>query len=78
MSHEGTGAVYQPVAYVEQMERAYAAADLMLGRCGANTVMETTAVRLPAVFVPYPHGNGEQALQCRAGRQCGRRHTARR
>jgi UDP-N-acetylglucosamine--N-acetylmuramyl-(pentapeptide) pyrophosphoryl-undecaprenol N-acetylglucosamine transferase len=59
---EGTGAVYQPVAYVEQMERAYAAADLMLGRCGANTVMETTAVRLPAVFVPYPHGNGEQAL----------------
>ena len=44
------------------MERAYAAADLMLGRCGANTVMETTAVRLPAVFVPYPHGNGEQAL----------------
>jgi len=59
---QGTGAVYQPVAYVEQMERAYAAADLMLGRCGANTVMETTAVRLPAVFVPYPHGNGEQAL----------------
>ena len=60
-SISGTGAVYQPVAYVEQMERAYAAADLMLGRCGANTVLETAAVGLPAVFVPYPHGNGEQA-----------------
>jgi UDP-N-acetylglucosamine--N-acetylmuramyl-(pentapeptide) pyrophosphoryl-undecaprenol N-acetylglucosamine transferase len=36
-------------------------ADLMLGRCGAGTVMETAAVGLPAVFVPYPHGNGEQA-----------------
>jgi UDP-N-acetylglucosamine--N-acetylmuramyl-(pentapeptide) pyrophosphoryl-undecaprenol N-acetylglucosamine transferase len=59
---EGTGAVYQPVAYVSQMERAYAAADLMLGRSGASTVLETAAVRLPAVFVPYPHGNGEQAL----------------
>jgi UDP-N-acetylglucosamine--N-acetylmuramyl-(pentapeptide) pyrophosphoryl-undecaprenol N-acetylglucosamine transferase len=59
---QGSGAVYQPVAYVAQMERAYAAADLMLARSGANTVLETAAVGLPAVFVPYPHGNGEQAL----------------
>ena len=43
------------------MELGYAAADLMLGRCGAGTVLETAAVGLPAVFVPYPHGNGEQA-----------------
>jgi UDP-N-acetylglucosamine--N-acetylmuramyl-(pentapeptide) pyrophosphoryl-undecaprenol N-acetylglucosamine transferase len=56
-----SGAVYAPIAYVEKMEQAYAAADLMLGRCGAGTVMETAAVGLPAVFVPYPHGNGEQA-----------------
>ena len=56
----GTGAVYAPLGYVEQMELAYAAADLMLGRCGAGTVLETAAVGLPAVFVPYPHGNGEQ------------------
>jgi UDP-N-acetylglucosamine--N-acetylmuramyl-(pentapeptide) pyrophosphoryl-undecaprenol N-acetylglucosamine transferase len=56
-----SGAVYVPVAFVEQMEQAYAVADLMLGRCGAGTVMETAAVGLPAVFVPYPHGNGEQA-----------------
>jgi UDP-N-acetylglucosamine--N-acetylmuramyl-(pentapeptide) pyrophosphoryl-undecaprenol N-acetylglucosamine transferase len=55
-----TGAVYQPLAYVDQMEQAYAAADLMLGRCGASTVLETAAVGLPAIFVPYPHGNGEQ------------------
>jgi UDP-N-acetylglucosamine--N-acetylmuramyl-(pentapeptide) pyrophosphoryl-undecaprenol N-acetylglucosamine transferase len=56
-----TGAAYVPVAYVAQMEQAYAAADLMLGRSGAGTVLETAAVSLPAVFVPYPHGNGEQA-----------------
>ncbi len=55
-----TGAVYAPLAYVERMELAYAAADLMLGRCGANTVMETSAVGLPAVYVPLPFGNGEQ------------------
>lgn len=56
-----TGATYVPLAYVERMEQAYAAADLMLGRCGAGTVMETAAVGLPCVFVPYPYGNGEQA-----------------
>ena len=56
-----TGAAYVPLGYVERMERAYAAADLMLGRSGAGTVLETAAVGLPAVFVPYPHGNGEQA-----------------
>jgi UDP-N-acetylglucosamine--N-acetylmuramyl-(pentapeptide) pyrophosphoryl-undecaprenol N-acetylglucosamine transferase len=56
-----SGAVYAPVGYVAQMEQAYAVADLMLARSGAGTVMETAAIGLPAVFVPYPHGNGEQA-----------------
>jgi UDP-N-acetylglucosamine--N-acetylmuramyl-(pentapeptide) pyrophosphoryl-undecaprenol N-acetylglucosamine transferase len=37
----------------------------MLARSGASTVLETAAVGLPAVFVPYPHGNGEQALNAK-------------
>lgn len=61
LTDSDTRAVYLPLAYIEEMEIAYAAADLMLGRCGASTVLETAAVGLPAVFVPYPHGNGEQA-----------------
>lgn len=56
-----SGARYVPVPFVEAMEDAYAAADLMLGRSGAGTVMETAIVGLPVVFVPLPHGNGEQA-----------------
>ncbi|MFT3877277.1 MAG: UDP-N-acetylglucosamine--N-acetylmuramyl-(pentapeptide) pyrophosphoryl-undecaprenol N-acetylglucosamine transferase [Propioniciclava sp.] len=56
-----TGARYVPVAYVDSMEDAYAAADMMLGRSGAGTVIETATVGLPTVFVPLPHGNGEQA-----------------
>jgi UDP-N-acetylglucosamine--N-acetylmuramyl-(pentapeptide) pyrophosphoryl-undecaprenol N-acetylglucosamine transferase len=48
--------------YVDQMELAYAAADLVVGRAGANTVSEITALGLPAVFVPLPIGNGEQRL----------------
>lgn len=57
-----TGAAYVPVGYVDGMENAYAAADLMLGRSGAGTVMETAMTGLPTIFVPLPHGNGEQAL----------------
>jgi UDP-N-acetylglucosamine--N-acetylmuramyl-(pentapeptide) pyrophosphoryl-undecaprenol N-acetylglucosamine transferase len=48
--------------YVDRMELAYAAADFVIGRAGANTVSEITALGLPAVFVPLPIGNGEQRL----------------
>lgn len=66
-----TRASYRPVAFVEAMEDAYAAADLMLGRCGAGTVLETAAVGLPAIFVPYPHGNGEQGRNAQVVVQAG-------
>lgn len=57
----GTGASYLPLAYVEQMQLAYRAADMMVCRSGAGTVCEVGAIGLPCVFVPLPHGNGEQA-----------------
>ena len=47
-------------AYADRMDLAYAAADLVVARAGANTVCELTAVGLPAVYVPLPIGNGEQ------------------
>ncbi len=55
-----SGARYMPVAFVSNMAVAYAAADLMLGRAGAGTVMETSVSGLPVIFVPLPWGNGEQ------------------
>lgn len=56
------GPGYRQVEYVDGMETVYAAADLLLARAGAATVCEVSAVGLPAVFVPLPHGNGEQRL----------------
>lgn len=53
---------YRQVEYVDGMQNAYAAADLLVARAGAATVCEVSAVGLPAIFVPLPHGNGEQAL----------------
>lgn len=51
---------YVPVGYVDRMDYALAAADLMVCRAGANSVVEAAAVGVPAVFVPLPIGNGEQ------------------
>lgn len=53
---------YRQVEYVDGMELAYAAADVLLARSGAATVCEVAAVGVPAVLVPLPIGNGEQAL----------------
>jgi UDP-N-acetylglucosamine--N-acetylmuramyl-(pentapeptide) pyrophosphoryl-undecaprenol N-acetylglucosamine transferase len=51
--------------YVDRMDLAYAAADAVVCRAGSNTVTEVAGVGLPAVFVPLPIGNGEQALNAR-------------
>ncbi|GAA3237929.1 hypothetical protein GCM10020256_57850 [Streptomyces thermocoprophilus] len=55
-------APYIPVSYLDRMDLAYAAADMMLCRAGAMTVAELSAVGLPAAYVPLPIGNGEQRL----------------
>jgi UDP-N-acetylglucosamine--N-acetylmuramyl-(pentapeptide) pyrophosphoryl-undecaprenol N-acetylglucosamine transferase len=53
---------YHPVAYLDRMDLAYAAADLVVSRSGAMTCAELAAVGLPAIYVPFPIGNGEQRL----------------
>ncbi|WP_414635782.1 undecaprenyldiphospho-muramoylpentapeptide beta-N-acetylglucosaminyltransferase [Amycolatopsis sp.] len=62
---------YVPVPYLERMDLAYAAADAVVCRSGAMTVAEVSAVGLPAVFVPLPHGNGEQATNARPAVEAG-------
>src|SRR3954451_348315 len=58
-------APYVVASYVDRMDYAFAAADLMICRAGANSVTEAAAVGVPAVFVPLPIGNGEQELNAR-------------
>ena len=60
------GAPYVVLEYCDRMDLAYAAADLVVARSGANTVCELTAVGLPALYVPLPVGNGEQRLNAAA------------
>ncbi|MFD2673765.1 UDP-N-acetylglucosamine--N-acetylmuramyl-(pentapeptide) pyrophosphoryl-undecaprenol N-acetylglucosamine transferase [Gulosibacter bifidus] len=52
---------YHVVEYCDRMDLAFAAADCIIARAGASTVSELLAVGLPAMYVPYAVGNGEQA-----------------
>lgn len=53
---------YLRMAYCNRMDAAIAASDFAISRAGASTVAEFSAVGLPAIYVPYPVGNGEQRL----------------
>jgi UDP-N-acetylglucosamine--N-acetylmuramyl-(pentapeptide) pyrophosphoryl-undecaprenol N-acetylglucosamine transferase len=41
-------------AFITDMPRAFAAADLIVCRSGASTVAEVTAAGKPAIFIPFP------------------------
>ncbi|MBK7433456.1 MAG: undecaprenyldiphospho-muramoylpentapeptide beta-N-acetylglucosaminyltransferase [Chitinophagaceae bacterium] len=41
--------------FIQQMEYAYAAADLVISRSGAMAIAELCVMKKPVVFVPYPH-----------------------
>ena len=57
---EVSEAQYARVRYLDQMELALAASDFAVARAGAATVSEFSAIGLPALYIPYPVGNGEQ------------------
>ncbi|MDQ6757860.1 MAG: undecaprenyldiphospho-muramoylpentapeptide beta-N-acetylglucosaminyltransferase [Bacteroidota bacterium] len=42
-------------AFINNMEYAYAAADIVVSRAGAMAIAELQVVGKPVIFVPYPH-----------------------
>ncbi|UOR02933.1 UDP-N-acetylglucosamine--N-acetylmuramyl-(pentapeptide) pyrophosphoryl-undecaprenol N-acetylglucosamine transferase [Leucobacter allii] len=51
---------YRVLEYCDRMDLALAACDLAVSRAGSTTVSELSGLGVPAVLVPYSHGNGEQ------------------
>ncbi|OKK06593.1 N-acetylglucosaminyl transferase [Streptomyces sp. CB03234] len=51
--------VARAVPYLDRMDLAYAAADLVVCRAGSATVAELATTGVPAVLVPYPHAPGD-------------------
>lgn len=57
---------YVRINYCDRMDLAISAASFAVSRAGASTVSEFAAVGLPAVYIPYAVGNGEQKLNIAA------------
>ncbi|QWL30434.1 UDP-N-acetylglucosamine--N-acetylmuramyl-(pentapeptide) pyrophosphoryl-undecaprenol N-acetylglucosamine transferase [Rathayibacter toxicus] len=56
---------YHLLRYCDRMDLALAVADLAVSRAGAATVSELSALGIPAIYIPYPVGNGEQRFNAR-------------
>ncbi|MBN2416558.1 undecaprenyldiphospho-muramoylpentapeptide beta-N-acetylglucosaminyltransferase [bacterium] len=51
---QGTGSGCTVLPYIDRMDLAYAAADLVICRAGATTIAEVTCAGKPAVCIPFP------------------------
>jgi UDP-N-acetylglucosamine--N-acetylmuramyl-(pentapeptide) pyrophosphoryl-undecaprenol N-acetylglucosamine transferase len=51
----GSGVDAQATAFIDDMAKAYAQADLLLCRAGATTIAELTVCKKPAILVPFPY-----------------------
>ena len=56
---------YLVLKYCDRMDLALAIADLAVCRAGTATVAELSGLGVPAVFVPYHSGNGEQRFNAK-------------
>jgi UDP-N-acetylglucosamine--N-acetylmuramyl-(pentapeptide) pyrophosphoryl-undecaprenol N-acetylglucosamine transferase len=72
-AREEAGALaVRAVPFLERMELAYAAADLVVSRAGASTVAEVAVCGLPSILVPYPHATANhQEANARALARAG-------
>jgi UDP-N-acetylglucosamine--N-acetylmuramyl-(pentapeptide) pyrophosphoryl-undecaprenol N-acetylglucosamine transferase len=54
-NYKNEGVKAETVAFIDDMARRYAEADLVLCRAGATTIAELAAGGMASVLVPYPH-----------------------
>ncbi len=62
------------VAFIDDMGRRYAEADVVIARAGATTVAELAAVGIASVLVPFPHAAADHQVD--NARQLERRGAA--
>jgi len=60
---KGNEAFIRTEAFIQNMEYAYAAADIVISRAGAMAVSELCVVQKPVVFVPYPYAAEDHQTQ---------------
>ncbi|MBI3552989.1 MAG: UDP-N-acetylglucosamine--N-acetylmuramyl-(pentapeptide) pyrophosphoryl-undecaprenol N-acetylglucosamine transferase [Elusimicrobia bacterium] len=71
-AYEGAPLTAKVLPFLEAMDAAYAAADLVVSRSGASTLAELAAQRKPAVLVPFPYAAaGHQEANARVLERAG-------
>lgn len=70
---EGHGGYFPfPFFDLEDMKNAYASADLVISRAGANSISEIAANNKPAILIPLPHAaNNHQSMNAYALAEVG-------
>ena len=59
-AYASAGIPHCVLGFTDEIDKAYAVADLAVSRSGAMTVTELAAFALPAIFIPYPYAGGHQ------------------
>jgi len=74
---EGTPGYVQCEYLNDEMADAYACADILVSRAGANALCEILALKKPALLIPYPKGasRGDQVLNAESFRARGFSHV---
>lgn len=59
-TYEGLGIDYRVHSFIDRIEEAYGAADLVVTRSGASVIFELAFLRKPMILIPYPFAMSHQ------------------
>lgn len=65
-SYEGLKIQVRLFSFLEKMQFAYSASDIVISRAGATTIAELAYFALPAILIPYPFAYQHQLLNAQA------------
>lgn len=69
--YESMGIKFALFSFLDSMQYAYSACDIILSRAGATSVAEIMFFELPAIFVPYPYAYRHQYKNAETLREAG-------
>ena len=58
-------------SFLDNIEEAYAACDLIVCRAGATSIAEITSLGIASILIPYPYGDGHQKENAKVLKQAG-------
>lgn len=63
LTHQYPAKIVWVNSFIDRMDYAYSASDLVVCRAGATTIAELTRLGKPAILVPYPHAAANHQVE---------------